>query len=41
MQLQEILYGIAITNLVGNTNKEVGALVFDSRQVKKGDVFLQ
>ncbi|SDK44692.1 UDP-N-acetylmuramoylalanyl-D-glutamate--2,6-diaminopimelate ligase [Pedobacter sp. ok626] len=39
MQLQEILYGIAITNLVGNTNKEVGALVFDSRQVKKDDVF--
>lgn len=39
MQLQEILYGIAITKLVGNTNREVNALVFDSRQVAKGDVF--
>ena len=39
MQLQEILYGIAITNLVGNTNKEVSALVFDSRQVTQDDVF--
>jgi UDP-N-acetylmuramoyl-L-alanyl-D-glutamate--2,6-diaminopimelate ligase len=39
MQLQELLYGIAITNLIGTTNREVSELVFDSRQVRKGDVF--
>ncbi|HWW42612.1 UDP-N-acetylmuramoyl-L-alanyl-D-glutamate--2,6-diaminopimelate ligase [Pedobacter sp.] len=39
MQLQEILYGVAITELVGLTNREVGALTFDSRQVAKGSVF--
>ncbi|SMC99067.1 UDP-N-acetylmuramoyl-L-alanyl-D-glutamate--2,6-diaminopimelate ligase [Pedobacter nyackensis] len=39
MKLQEVLYGITITNLVGHTNKEVTALVFDSRQVTKGAVF--
>jgi UDP-N-acetylmuramoyl-L-alanyl-D-glutamate--2,6-diaminopimelate ligase len=39
MKLQEVLYGITITNLVGNTNKEVAALVFDSRQAIKDAVF--
>jgi UDP-N-acetylmuramoyl-L-alanyl-D-glutamate--2,6-diaminopimelate ligase len=39
MQLQELLYGIAITDLIGTTNREVGGLVFDSRQVQKSDVF--
>lgn len=39
MQLQELLYGIAITNLIGTTNREVSELVFDSRQVREGDVF--
>jgi UDP-N-acetylmuramoyl-L-alanyl-D-glutamate--2,6-diaminopimelate ligase len=39
MQLQELLYGIAITNLIGATNREVRELVFDSRQVREGDVF--
>jgi UDP-N-acetylmuramoyl-L-alanyl-D-glutamate--2,6-diaminopimelate ligase len=39
MQLQEILYGVAITELVGLTNREVSALTFDSRQVAKGSVF--
>lgn len=39
MGLQEILYGVAITNLVGSTNREVTALVFDSRQVVKDSVF--
>jgi UDP-N-acetylmuramoyl-L-alanyl-D-glutamate--2,6-diaminopimelate ligase len=39
MQLQELLYGIAITNLIGKTNREVRELVFDSRQVREGDVF--
>jgi UDP-N-acetylmuramoyl-L-alanyl-D-glutamate--2,6-diaminopimelate ligase len=39
MQLQEILYGVAITNLVGSTNREVDALTFDSREVRPGSVF--
>jgi UDP-N-acetylmuramoyl-L-alanyl-D-glutamate--2,6-diaminopimelate ligase len=39
MQLQDILYGVAITNLVGTTNREVNALTFDSREVAAGSVF--
>lgn len=39
MQLQDILYSVAITNLVGQTNREVSALTFDSRQVTSGSVF--
>lgn len=39
MQLQEVLYGVSITNLVGLTNREVTALVFDSRQVVTNSVF--
>jgi UDP-N-acetylmuramoyl-L-alanyl-D-glutamate--2,6-diaminopimelate ligase len=39
MQLQDILYGVAITNLVGTTNREVDALTFDSREVVAGSVF--
>jgi UDP-N-acetylmuramoyl-L-alanyl-D-glutamate--2,6-diaminopimelate ligase len=39
MQLQDILYGITITNLVGKTNREVGVLTFDSRQVTSDAVF--
>jgi UDP-N-acetylmuramoyl-L-alanyl-D-glutamate--2,6-diaminopimelate ligase len=39
MQLQEILYGVAIKELVGTTNREVTALVFDSRKVIAGSVF--
>jgi UDP-N-acetylmuramoyl-L-alanyl-D-glutamate--2,6-diaminopimelate ligase len=39
MRLQEILYGVAITNLVGTTNREVDALTFDSRQAAPGLVF--
>lgn len=39
MQLQDILYGITITNLVGQTNREVNFLVFDSRQAAKNTVF--
>lgn len=39
MQLQDILYGITITELVGQTNREVGVLTFDSRQVTKDAVF--
>ncbi|HEX8608417.1 MAG TPA: UDP-N-acetylmuramoyl-L-alanyl-D-glutamate--2,6-diaminopimelate ligase, partial [Pedobacter sp.] len=39
MQLQEILYGVAIKELVGTTNREVTALVFDSRKAIAGAVF--
>lgn len=39
MQLQDVLYGVAITNLVGSTNREVSILTFDSRQVQQDAVF--
>jgi len=39
MQLQDVLYGVAINNLVGSTNREISALTFDSREVHKGAVF--
>jgi UDP-N-acetylmuramoyl-L-alanyl-D-glutamate--2,6-diaminopimelate ligase len=39
MQLQEILYGVAIKELVGTTNREVTLLAFDSRKVVAGSVF--
>jgi UDP-N-acetylmuramoyl-L-alanyl-D-glutamate--2,6-diaminopimelate ligase len=39
MQLQEVLYGVSITNLIGSTSREVTALVFDSRQIIKDAVF--
>ncbi len=39
MQLQDVLYGVAITNLVGSTNREVSMLTFDSRKVQQNAVF--
>lgn len=39
MQLQEILYGVTILNLVGVTNKDVNALEFDSRKADTNTVF--
>lgn len=39
MQLQDLLYGVAIKSLVGKPDAEVGALAFDSRQVKSGTLF--
>lgn len=39
MQLQDVLYGVAITNLVGSTNRQISALTFDSREVQKDAVF--
>ena len=39
MQLQDILYGVSVKNLVGHTNREATALVFDSRKVIPGAVF--
>ncbi|MBE9603056.1 UDP-N-acetylmuramoyl-L-alanyl-D-glutamate--2,6-diaminopimelate ligase [Pedobacter sp. MC2016-24] len=39
MQLQEVLYGIKITTVLGTTNRAVSALVFDSRQAEKETMF--
>ncbi|WP_158795206.1 UDP-N-acetylmuramoyl-L-alanyl-D-glutamate--2,6-diaminopimelate ligase [Pedobacter sp. L105] len=39
MQLQDVLYGVAITNLVGSTNREISVLTFDSRAVQQDAVF--
>lgn len=39
MQLQDVLYGVAITNLVGSTNREVSTLTFDSRTVEQQAIF--
>jgi UDP-N-acetylmuramoyl-L-alanyl-D-glutamate--2,6-diaminopimelate ligase len=39
MQLQDLLYGITIKELVGRTDLEINALNFDSRKVTEGDVF--
>jgi UDP-N-acetylmuramoyl-L-alanyl-D-glutamate--2,6-diaminopimelate ligase len=39
MQLQDVLYGVAITNLVGTTNREISVLTFDSREVQQDAVF--
>ena len=39
MQLQDLLYGVMIKELVGKTDREINALNFDSRKVGKEDVF--
>ncbi|MHA4894701.1 UDP-N-acetylmuramoyl-L-alanyl-D-glutamate--2,6-diaminopimelate ligase [Pedobacter sp. PWIIR3] len=39
MQLQELLYGVSIVSLSGHTNREITALVFDSRKVSPGSAF--
>ncbi|MCD0488428.1 UDP-N-acetylmuramoyl-L-alanyl-D-glutamate--2,6-diaminopimelate ligase [Pedobacter sp. MC2016-14] len=39
MQLQDVLYGVAIVKLVGSTNREISALTFDSRTVTENAVF--
>jgi UDP-N-acetylmuramoyl-L-alanyl-D-glutamate--2,6-diaminopimelate ligase len=39
MQLQEILYGVSIVNLVGHTSRDIHALSFDSRQVAEDSIF--
>ena len=40
MQLQELLYGVKILQLVGNTDVVVNAINFDSRAVNANDVFV-
>lgn len=39
MQLQDLLYGVAIKSLVGKPNQEIKALAFDSREVKPDTLF--
>jgi UDP-N-acetylmuramoyl-L-alanyl-D-glutamate--2,6-diaminopimelate ligase len=39
MQLQDVLYGVAIKSLVGKPNLEVADLAFDSRAVKNDSLF--
>ena len=39
MQLQDLLYGVAIKSLVGKPNVEVDGLAFDSRSVKNKTLF--
>jgi UDP-N-acetylmuramoyl-L-alanyl-D-glutamate--2,6-diaminopimelate ligase len=39
MQLQDLLYGVTIKELVGKTDREINALNFDSRKVGKDDIF--
>lgn len=39
MQLQDVLYGVAIINLSGSTNREISTLTFDSREVQQGALF--
>lgn len=40
MILQDILYGVAITSIVGKTNGEVDAIAFDSRAVVLNTLFI-
>ncbi len=39
MQLQDLLYGVAIKSLVGKPNVEVAALAFDSRAIRNNSLF--
>ena len=39
MQLQDVLYGVAIINLSGSTNREISTLTFDSREVQQDALF--
>ncbi|MFD0941942.1 UDP-N-acetylmuramoyl-L-alanyl-D-glutamate--2,6-diaminopimelate ligase [Pedobacter boryungensis] len=39
MQLQDLLYGVAIKSLTGKPNQEVTGLAFDSRQVTENTLF--
>lgn len=40
MQLQDLLYGVTIKELVGKTDREVNTLNFDSRKIGENDVFI-
>ena len=39
-QLKDILYGVSLLEVAGRTDVEVNKLVFDSRKVKEGDLFV-
>lgn len=40
MKLQELLKGVAIVSLNGDLNMEINGIVYDSRKVKKGNLFI-
>jgi UDP-N-acetylmuramoyl-L-alanyl-D-glutamate--2,6-diaminopimelate ligase len=40
MVLSEILYGIKIKSIAGGTNFDISEIVFDSREVRKGSLFV-
>lgn len=39
MQLQELLYGVNVKNVIGKTDKQIDALTFDSRSIDANAVF--
>lgn len=39
-QLQDILYGVSITNVVGSTDQQISAVELDSRKVEPGCLFV-
>ncbi len=39
-QLKDILYGVSLLEVAGRTDVEVNKLIFDSRKVKEGDLFV-
>ncbi|MGI9526264.1 MAG: UDP-N-acetylmuramoyl-L-alanyl-D-glutamate--2,6-diaminopimelate ligase [Weeksellaceae bacterium] len=40
MKLSNVLYRVKLTNLIGDTSREVTGLCFDSRKVVSGDAFI-
>ncbi len=38
--LKDILYGVSLTELHGDREREISSLAFDSRRVKKGGLFI-
>lgn len=38
--LQDILYKVSIAEVLGSTNLDINAVCFDSREIKKGDLFV-
>ena len=39
-ELKDVLYGVAITELVGDTGKKLAGLAFNSRKVKKDFAYI-
>ena len=38
--LQDILYGVSLKEIIGPNNKEINKITFDSRSIEKGDLFV-